>query len=1420
MKKKHIIRWIVSFFLFCLLGIGYGQEIQVSAFSADDIGTYSSDASVVGIKINYEGELYSYIYDVWEKNDTGWEYVSSNINGAVGTYTNSKYVSPFLWLIDPEDSIHRFSVAAYNLFSDWALSDQCSILIEREAKGRKYPNILETSYDDFSSYNSIYSLLRAVKNSDSTVNISSYSGDGVSYTYNIYKILNINEDGDIRVKQGNWSVCEPGAAYYDGSHYIIQSLPEVTPDMDGYQCTFDGWYNSADGGEKYEVGDTIGKGEMIYPHWIKEPIRYNVQCIDVLGNGVSGDTLGKSSWSQEYNSVASGAQAGCIPLESLYYEGMIYTGCSEITVKTTGNIVYRYFNYAEYPVQMVDQIVSGPNVGKNLSTTSRQYLYKTVVSGAALGNDGSVGIYYPGYFYTHSTSDTVKTSGTIVYRYFAPVQYSILFDGNGATSGEMSAIESCWYDQTYTLTTNTYKKEINLVFDLQADDAVCDTQKKTISLLWKGWADSSTGGVRYSDGASVQNLMDSSGQKTLFAVWQPADVTVTAIPKRMGYTFAGWSPDPDAASGNMEFQLSADTKLYAIWKPEIVNYHVEYYKENLKGNFELATQYTFSNYTDSMIFIGDTVMDYPGFYLDEGSSKLQGTVSGDGSLILVAYYRRNTYQISFDGMYEDTDIETPQTVLCGVYEQEVQIPDITLEREGYEFLGWTADENSDQIYCRPGESYHIPNHDQTLYAVWQPKSYDIYFDANISSDDEDPVVGKMDAIQGYYDMEITLPPCGWSRNGYRFVGWNISSDGSGACYEEGQTICIPYHAEQPSITLYGMWEALEGEVQYCSNVPETCSATVKGMMDPTKYRYDEEWHLSQCFYELPGYDFLGWNTKADGSGEFYEEQESMYKKIPKAGIQTLYAMWAPRSDTRFLLLLEKPGLDAQEINSEVLVLEGETDTTLAEAILAYYEKQGCVTTVQDFVYGFTVKNPEILEQTHVAPNGETMVVLSLERKHYSVSVMRDISDSESECYASDAVLYEGEYCFPDELEGIGPVSRYIDQDGKTYLPGEEIVITQDRSFMAQHLITYHIENEDIEQYVSHNMPISLQQPEEKGYYFEGWYFDDVNREYAGNGGSVIYFVEDADLYAKWSKEKITYHIQYQLGEKGEIVIIDGNVDQYQYEDQIILPTATQVILPQGYEFVGWYEQGDIQKNIVTAISKEEYGDKVYCLLIQKTEENQEGSLQEEETEVEKKDASDDIPKDMEDKNDLPEPVEQTQDTSGQHVQAVQSKAMSSSAGSAVSNIFAVKGDSEKKTNMKFTKGKLTYQRNSSKKKTVKVIAVNTKAKQIKIPNRVTWKGNSYQVTEIAVKAFKGCNKLTKVTIGKQVTKIGRKAFYQCKKLKQVIFQGKGIRQIQKNAFAKTNSNITFMTSEKYWKKYIRLLKKSGFKKSNRHMVVV
>jgi hyaluronoglucosaminidase/hexosaminidase len=118
-------------------------------------------------------------------------------------------------------------------------------------------------------------------------------------------------------------------------------------------------------------------------------------------------------------------------------------------------------------------------------------------------------------------------------------------------------------------------------------------------------------------------------------------------------------------------------------------------------------------------------------------------------------------------------------------------------------------------------------------------------------------------------------------------------------------------------------------------------------------------------------------------------------------------------------------------------------------------------------------------------------------------------------------------------------------------------------------------------------------------------------------------------------------------------------------------------------------------------------------------------------------------------------------------------------------------------------------------KTVTVTGVTTKKlKSATIPSTVKNDGITYKVVSIQAKAFKGCKKLTKVTIGSNVKKIGKEAFAQCTSLKNVnMKKASNITSIGKKAFSKIKSSAKITVPKKKLAKYKKMLKKAGLPKT-------
>ncbi len=129
-----------------------------------------------------------------------------------------------------------------------------------------------------------------------------------------------------------------------------------------------------------------------------------------------------------------------------------------------------------------------------------------------------------------------------------------------------------------------------------------------------------------------------------------------------------------------------------------------------------------------------------------------------------------------------------------------------------------------------------------------------------------------------------------------------------------------------------------------------------------------------------------------------------------------------------------------------------------------------------------------------------------------------------------------------------------------------------------------------------------------------------------------------------------------------------------------------------------------------------------------------------------------------------------------------------------------------------------------------------KAKKVTIPKTITIDKVTYEVTQVAPKAFKnskklekvvipdtiiilgdssfeGCKKLKSITIGKNVISIGKNAFKNCKNLKKITIKSIKLETIGKNALSGIDKKCIIKVPKKQLKTYKKLLMGKGQKKS-------
>lgn len=203
--------------------------------------------------------------------------------------------------------------------------------------------------------------------------------------------------------------------------------------------------------------------------------------------------------------------------------------------------------------------------------------------------------------------------------------------------------------------------------------------------------------------------------------------------------------------------------------------------------------------------------------------------------------------------------------------------------KGYKFLGWfTAKTGGKKI---TELSYVETSKKHTLYAQWKKETYTITYVLNGGTNSKKNP-------SSYNVSTKTFSFSNPSRTGYVFKGWYTDSK-----YQK--SIKKVSRGTTGNMTLYAKWSAIAYSVEFDGN-----GVAVGKMAPMNSLKYDLCYKLKKNTYKAPnGKQFKGWNTKKDGSGQSYKDQETIMNLKDKNGTKIkLYAQWEPmRYEIKYVL---------------------------------------------------------------------------------------------------------------------------------------------------------------------------------------------------------------------------------------------------------------------------------------------------------------------------------------------------------------------------------------------------------------------------------------------------------------------------------------------------------------------------------------
>ena len=362
------------------------------------------------------------------------------------------------------------------------------------------------------------------------------------------------------------------------------------------------------------------------------------------------------------------------------------------------------------------------------------------------------------------------------------------------------------------------------------------------------------------------------------------------VPTRVGYTFAGWyigdaGYTDNQGNSTQVWNKTDDTYiLTAHWFANLTTVHFDANGgvDIVGDQVEYDAQYTFATTTRKGYVFGGWA--YDGQAVTDGNGALLSAWNIDlAEVTLSALWTEGTYAVSFDlkggsGKQDTIYITTGQ---------DWPVIAIGTEKAGYTFDGYYSSEDNHIIYDDQGQPKHqiVLGADLEVYAKWTACTYQITFAPTLGS----TAYTKADVVFGQVPTALTeeqLPTC----EGYTFTGYfDATTGGTKYFNRDGSAVDEPY-AVPDNITLYAQWKNGIYSVRFYANVPDGVQVT--GSMPDQDVELHVETAIDKNNYARAGYNFVGWNTAADGSGDDVADQAVILDKASANGYYKLYAKWA------------------------------------------------------------------------------------------------------------------------------------------------------------------------------------------------------------------------------------------------------------------------------------------------------------------------------------------------------------------------------------------------------------------------------------------------------------------------------------------------------------------------------------------------
>ena len=636
---------------------------------------------------------------------------------------------------------------------------------------------------------------------------------------------NVNAPATTKAPDAPASMTVPyNTAADDKSGWIVGDTGKIT----GY--SFDGWYTSPTGGDKYDWSTKLTNDVTMYAHWTANG--YTVKYDAGGGKGTMGDQ--KFTFDVPQN----------LSPNAFTRDGYTFTGWKRADTGDAYQDGQQVSNLTSTPngiVTMIAQWTPNPasiNYDPNPPTGRTPGGQGTANWTGHTGDTQAIGANgwtVDGYTFigwntsadgkgtAYAPGTTWIANGTLtLYAQWTPGQAGLTYDGNGATGGKTDP-QPGKTDEKINVRDNGFTRDgyMFVTWNTQAGckgKAVDPGDEWTLQgsgTLYACWAGTAQTLAYHGNGATGGNTAVQSGKTG-------DELTTNANGfTRDGYTFVRWDTAKDGSgtaygegkNGVSQYTMKpAGNDLYAIWKanPASIVYRNGY--PNTTGSTPDTT-----GSTGDTVTVSQNGFDRPGYTFTGWSTSKRGDPSlnpGDkhtlepGTTTVWAQWKANPAHLVYNSNIGSIGSET--RTVDGVVDQTVKTIDNPFDRPGYTFSGWNTQADGKGKAYDPGADYTLtandkstPKNTSVLYAQWTINKVTLKFDPNGG-------VGGYPSINTDAFGSVTIPKDAKepkvTRPGFRFTGWSLKKtpDKDETLLTPGKdTVSMPAEGE---VAVYAQWE--------------------------------------------------------------------------------------------------------------------------------------------------------------------------------------------------------------------------------------------------------------------------------------------------------------------------------------------------------------------------------------------------------------------------------------------------------------------------------------------------------------------------------------------------------------------------------------------------------------------------------------